>query len=48
VLALLEADALLGAIVRGITRFESAGPVQPWMTTIGHGPASVPVRASFS
>jgi cytochrome P450 len=47
VLALLEADALLGAVVRRISRFEAAGVVQPWMTTIGHGPAAVPIRASF-
>ena len=47
VLALLEADALLGAVVRRISRFESDGEVLPWMTTIGHGPASVPIRATF-
>ena len=47
VLALLEADALLGAVVRRISRFDAAGPVEPWMTTIGHGPASVPIRATF-
>jgi len=47
VLALLEADALLGAVVRRISRFEAAGPVEPWMTTIGHGPASLPIRATF-
>jgi cytochrome P450 len=44
VLALLEAEALLGAIVEHVERWESAGPVEPWMTTIGHGPASLPVR----
>ena len=43
-LALLEADALLGALVREIAEFSAAGPVEPWMTTIGHGPARVPVR----
>jgi cytochrome P450 len=43
-LALLEADALLGAIVRHIERFEPAGEPEPWMTAIGHGPASLPVR----
>jgi cytochrome P450 len=48
VLALLEAEALLGAVVRGIERFESAGPVEPWMTTVGHGPTRVPVRAHFT
>lgn len=44
VLALLEAEALLGAIVEHVERWESAGPVEPWMTTIGHGPARLPVK----
>jgi cytochrome P450 len=44
VLAQLEADALLGAIIRHIERFEAAGDPEPWMTTIGHGPAKLPVR----
>jgi 4-methoxybenzoate monooxygenase (O-demethylating) len=44
VLALLEADALLGALTEHIARFEPAGEPQPWMTTIGHGPASLPLR----
>jgi len=44
VLAGLEADALLGAIVQHIESFEAAGPPEPWMTTIGHGPAKLPVR----
>lgn len=48
ILALLEADALLGAVVREIEHFELAGEPTPWMTTIGHGPASVPVRARFA
>jgi cytochrome P450 len=43
VLAGLEADALLGAIVRHIERFEPAGEPEPWMTTIGHGPEKLPV-----
>ncbi len=43
VLAGLEADALLGAIVRHIQRFEMAGEPEPWMTTIGHGPEKLPV-----
>jgi cytochrome P450 len=47
VLALLEADALLGALVREVAGFEAAGPVEPWMTTIGHGPARLPVRLTF-
>ena len=44
VLAGLEADALLGAIIRHIERFEPAGEPEPWMTTIGHGPERLPVR----
>jgi cytochrome P450 len=48
VLALLEAEALLGAVVREIRHFDSAGDWEPWMQTIGHGPASVPVRAQFA
>jgi cytochrome P450 len=44
VLAGLEADALLGAIIRHIERFEPAGEAEPWMTTIGHGPEKLPVR----
>ena len=48
VLALLEADALLGAIATRIERFESCGPPEPWMTTIGHGPAKLPVKAFYA
>jgi cytochrome P450 len=44
VLAGLEADALLGAVAEHIDRFEPAGEPEPWMTTIGHGPAKLPVR----
>ena len=43
-LAQLEADAMLGAMARRIQRFEAAGEPEPWMTTIGHGPAKLPVR----
>jgi len=43
-LALLEAEALLQALVRHIEHFEPAGEVEPWLTTIGHGPARLPVR----
>jgi cytochrome P450 len=43
-LAQLEADAMLGAMLRRIDRFEPAGDPEPWMTTIGHGPARLPVR----
>lgn len=48
VLALLEADALLGAVAESVTRIDKAGEPEPWMTTIGHGPASLPVRLRFS
>jgi 4-methoxybenzoate monooxygenase (O-demethylating) len=48
VLALLEAEALLGALVESVTSFEAAGKPEPWMTTIGHGPIKVPVRARFT
>jgi cytochrome P450 len=44
-LAQLEADAMLGAMLPKIQRFEAAGDAEPWMTTIGHGPAKLPVRA---
>lgn len=44
VLALLEADAMLGALIKYIERFEPAGEPEPWMTTIGHGPARLPLR----
>ena len=43
-LALLEADALLKALITHIERFEPAGEPEPWLTTIGHGPARLPVR----
>ncbi|HEY0106790.1 MAG TPA: cytochrome P450 [Rhizomicrobium sp.] len=43
-LAQAEADALLGEIVKRVTRIEPAGAPEPWMTTIGHGPIKVPVR----
>jgi cytochrome P450 len=43
-LAQLEADALLGALIERIDRFEAAGDPQWWITTIGHGPAKLPIR----
>lgn len=46
-LAQMEADALLGALVDQLDRIELAGEVEPWMTTVGHGPAKVPVRLYF-
>ena len=30
--------------IKHIERFEPAGEPEPWMTTIGHGPAQLPVR----
>ncbi len=47
VLALLEAEALLGAVAGSISRIEPAGKPEPWITTVGHGPIKVPVRLSF-
>lgn len=43
-LALLEAEALLKAMIRHIERFEPAGQPEPWMTPIGHGPVRLPLR----
>lgn len=43
-LAQMEADALLGEMVKRVARIEPAGEPEPWMTTIGHGPVKVPVR----
>ena len=43
-LAQLEADALLGALIKRVDRFEAAGDPEWWMTTIGHGPARLPIR----
>jgi 4-methoxybenzoate monooxygenase (O-demethylating) len=43
-LAQLEASTLLNQFARRVARVEIAGPEEPWMTTIGHGPARLPVR----
>ena len=43
-LAQMEAEALLGAVIAHVAGFESAGDPEPWMTTIGHGPARLPLR----
>ena len=43
-LAQMEATALLGAFAREVEAIEIVGEVEPWMTTIGHGPARMPVR----
>jgi cytochrome P450 len=47
VLGLLEAEALIAALAREVTAFEPAGPVEPWMTTVGHGPARLPLRLRY-
>ena len=44
VLAQLEAHILLSEIARQVDRIEMAGEPEPWMTTIGHGPARLPIR----
>jgi cytochrome P450 len=44
VLAQLEASTLLAEVARRVARIEIAGHPEPWMTTIGHGPAKLPVR----
>jgi cytochrome P450 len=46
-LAQMEATALLGAIVASVEGIEIAGDYEPWMTTVGHGPAKQPVRLTF-
>ena len=46
-LAYMEADALFGALVRELDRIELVGEVEPWMTTVGHGPANLPVKLHF-
>ncbi len=43
-LAQLEAHALLSELARRVSRIEVAGTPEPWMTTIGHGPATLPIR----
>jgi len=47
-LALIEASALLGAIVREVESIEIAGDYEPWMTTVGHGPIHQLVRLKFA
>lgn len=48
VLAQMEASALLGEIVRQVGNIELAGPYEPWMTTVGHGPIRQPVKLQFA
>lgn len=47
-LANAEAQALLGALVEAVESFEIAGPYEPWMTTVGHGPMRQPVKLKFA
>jgi len=47
VLATMEAQALLGEIVRQVESIELAGAYEPWMTTVGHGPIHQPVKLNF-
>jgi 4-methoxybenzoate monooxygenase (O-demethylating) len=44
VMAQFEMDALFGALIRHVGRFEAAGEPEWWMTTIGHGPYKLSVR----
>jgi cytochrome P450 len=48
ILALLEAEALLGALAESVEQFQPAGEPEPWMTTIGHGPIRLPIKAVFA
>ena len=48
VLATMEAQALLGTLVREVERLELAGEYEPWMTTVGHGPMRQPVKLEFA
>jgi cytochrome P450 len=47
-LATMEAQALLGAIVDQVASIELAGPYEPWMTTVGHGPIRQLVKLEFA
>lgn len=44
----MEAQALLGAIIDQVGSIELAGPYEPWMTTVGHGPIRQPVWLEFA
>jgi cytochrome P450 len=46
-LATMEAQALLGEIVAQVESIELAGPYEPWMTTVGHGPIRQPIKLNF-
>ena len=47
-LAQMEASALLGAIVEQVESIDIAGPYEPWMTTVGHGPIRQPIKLNFA
>jgi cytochrome P450 len=47
-LATMEAQALLGQIAAQVESIAIAGPYEPWMTTVGHGPMRQPVRLTFA
>ncbi|MEO6040838.1 MAG: cytochrome P450 [Croceibacterium sp.] len=47
-LAMMEAQALLGEIVSQVDSIELAGPYEPWMTTVGHGPIRQPIKLNFA
>lgn len=47
-LAHMEAAALFGALTREVEAIEIVGAVEPWMTTVGHGPAKMPVKLHFA
>lgn len=47
-LAQMEASALLGAVIRDVESIEIAGPYEPWMTTVGHGPIRQPILLNFA
>ena len=48
VLAQMEAQALLGEVVREVEGIAIAGAYEPWMTTVGHGPIRQPVKLKFT
>ena len=47
-LATMEAQALLGEIVAQVETIDLAGPYEPWMTTVGHGPIRQPITLNFA
>ena len=41
-------EPLLGAIVAQVESIAIAGPYEPWMTTVGHGPIRQPIMLKFT